>query len=310
MIFMMEAFLAVTGKVAVILIFIVLGYVTVKCGLFSQKGLSEITSLLLYVVTPCLIVSSFLSAESGSLDAWSMFLGFALPAASIVLSIAISYLFFGKEEHSRRKVLRFSLIFCNVGFMGVPLVQGIVGTEGVLYGSFFIVVFNVICWTYGYTMMGGGKIRLKTLLLNPGVIGLVIGMPLYFFDVQLPELITSPIEMIADVNTPLAMIVVGGYVARVKWKEFISDLAVYKMAALRLVIAPALYLIVALLVRPNDTLLLSSVIQAATPVAANTVLFAVQFDGDAALASKSIAVTTALSVITIPLFTILTQALM
>ena len=306
----MEAFLAVTGKVAVILIFIVLGYITVRFGLFSQKGLSEITSLLLYVVTPCLIINSFLSAESGSLDAWSLFLGFALPAVSMFMTIAASYLFFKKEPPDRRKVLRFALIFCNVGFMGVPLVQGIVGAEGVLYSSFFIVVFNVISWTYGYTMMGGGKIRLKTLLLNPGVIGLVIGLPLYFFDVQLPELIASPIKMISDVNTPLAMIVVGGYIARVNWKEFISDLAVYKMAFLRLLVAPALYLAVALLIRPNDTLLLSSVIQAATPVAANTVLFAVQFNGDAALASKSIAVTTALSVITIPLFTLLTQAFM
>jgi len=307
---MLEAFLAVTGKVAVILIFIVVGYATVKLGVFSQKGLGEITSLLLYIVTPCLIVTSFLSAESGSLDAWSMFLAFALPAASMFMSIAGSYLFFRKEEPNRRKVLRFALIFCNVGFMGVPLVQGIVGTEGVLYSSFFIVVFNVISWTYGYTMMGGGKIRLKTLLLNPGVIGLVIGLPLYFLDVQLPEIIASPVEMMSAVNTPLAMIVVGGYIARVKWKEFISDIAVYKMAFLRLLVAPALYLALALLVRPNDALLLSSVIQAATPVAANTVLFAVQFKNDAELASKSIAVTTALSVITIPLFTILTQILM
>ena len=307
---MMEAFLAVTAKVAVILIFIVLGYVTVKFGMFSQKGLGEITSFLLYVVTPCLIVDSFLSAESGALDAWSLFLAVVLPAISMSMSIAGSYLLFKKEEPNRRKVLRFALIFCNVGFMGVPLVQGIVGAEGVLFSSFFIVVFNVISWTYGYTMRGGGKIRIKTLLMNPGVIGLVIGLPLYFFDVQLPELIASPVNMISAVNTPLAMIVVGGYVARVNWKEFISDIAVYKLAFLRLIVAPALYLAVALLVRPNETLLLSSVIQAATPVAANTVLFAVQFKNDAELASKSIAVTTALSVLTIPLFTILTQALM
>ena len=307
---MMEAFLAVTAKVAVILIFIVLGYVTVKFGMFSQKGLGEITSFLLYVVTPCLIVDSFLSAESGALDAWSLFLAVVLPAISMFMSIAGSYLLFKKEEPNRRKVLRFALIFCNVGFMGVPLVQGIVGAEGVLFSSFFIVVFNVISWTYGYTMMGGGKIRIKTLMMNPGVIGLVIGLPLYFFDVQLPELIASPVNMISAVNTPLAMIVVGGYIARVNWKEFISDIAVYKLAFLRLIVAPALYLVVALLVRPNETLLLSSVIQAATPVAANTVLFAVQFKNDAELASKSIAVTTALSVLTIPLFTILTQALM
>lgn len=306
----MGAFLAVTGKVVIILILIVVGYITVRVGLFSQKGLSEITNLLLWVVTPCLIVSSFLSAESGVLDGKTMILAIVLMAASIVISIGLSYLFFRKEEKERQKVLRFSMIFCNVGFMGVPLVEGIVGPEGVLYASFFIAVFNVICWTYGYTMMGGGKIKISTLLLNPGVIGLAIGLPIYYFNINLPELIVSPIEMLSAVNTPLAMIVVGGYIARVKFKEFFSDLAVYKMAFLRLILAPALYMILVLLVHPNDTLILSTVIQAATPVAANTVLFAVQFGADAELASKNIAVSTVLSVLTIPIFTIITQLLL
>lgn len=306
----MGAFLAVTGKVAVILILIIVGYITVKTGMFSQKGLGEITNLLLRIVTPCVIISSFLSAEAGDLDAMSIFLAVALPALSIGVSIAISYLFFRKEEAGRRKVLRFSMIFSNVGFMGVPLVQGIVGAEGVIYSSFFVAVFNVICWTYGYTMMGGGKIQIRNLLLNPGVIGLAIGLPIYLFHIELPELIVSPIEMLADVNTPLAMIIVGGYIARVKFREFFSDLAVYKMTALRLIIAPALYLILALVIRPNDTLLVSSLIQAATPVAANAVLFAVQYGGDAELASKNVAVSTVLSVVTIPLFTVLTQMLL
>ena len=159
-------------------------------------------------------------------------------------------------------------------------------------------------------MMGGGKVKLTTLLMNPGIIGLAIGLPIYFLNIRLPELIASPVQMISALNTPLAMIVVGGYIARVKLKEFISDAAVYKMAVLRLFVAPALYLALALLVRPNDTLLMSSVIQAATPVAANCVLFAVQYGGDAELASKSVAVTTALSIITIPLFTVLAQLLM
>lgn len=306
----MEAFLAVIIKVAVILILILVGYFVVKKGMFSQKGLSEVTDFLIHIVTPCLIISSFMTADSGTLEAMDLFLAVALPVVSIAISIALTYLFFRKETKPRQKVLRFAMIFSNVGFMGVPLVEGIVGAGGVLYSSFFIAVFNVICWTYGYAMMGGGRVSLKTLLLNPGVIGLAIGLPIYFLNIRLPELIASPIEMLAEVNTPLAMLVVGGYIARVELKAFFSDLAVYKMSALRLLVAPALYLAVALLVRPNDTLLLSSVIQAATPVAATCVLLAVQHGGDAELASKCVAVTTVISVLTIPVFTVLTQALL
>ena len=306
----MDAFLSVILEVAVILILIVVGYFTVKKGMFTKESLGSIASFLLYIVTPCLIVSSFLSAESGKLDGWTLLLAAVLPALSIVISIALSYLFFRKEPSGRRRVLRFSMIFCNVGFMGIPLVEGIVGSEGVLYGSFFIAVFNIFCWTYGYVMMGGGKVRLKALLLNPGVIGLAIGLPLYLLDVPVPALFVEPVELISALNTPLAMIVVGGYIAQVKLRAFVSDLAVYKMAVLRLVVAPLLYLALVWLLRPDETLLMSTVIQAATPVAANCVLFAVQYDSDAELASKSVAVSTALSVVTIPLLTVLVQALL
>ena len=306
----MEAFFAVVMEVAVILILILVGYITVKRGMFTKESLSSITSFLLYIVTPCLIVSSFLSAESGRLDGWTLLLAAALPAASIVISIAASYLFFRRETADRRRVLRFSMIFCNVGFMGIPLVEGIVGSEGVLYGSFFIAVFNIFCWTYGYVMMGGGKVKLRALVLNPGVIGIAVGLPLYLLDVPLPQLVVEPVELISALNTPLAMIVVGGYIAQVKLRAFVSDLAVYKMAVLRLVVAPLLYLALVWLLRPDETLLMSTVIQAATPVAANCVLFAVQFGSDAELASKSVAVSTALSVVTIPLLTVLVQALL
>lgn len=306
----MDAFLSVILEVAVILILILVGYFTVKKGMFTKESLGSITSFLLYIITPCLIVSSFLSAESGKLDGWTLLLAVVLPALSIVISIAVSYLFFRREPLGRRRVLRFSTVFCNVGFMGIPLVEGIVGSEGVLYGSFFIAVFNIFCWTYGYVMMGGGKVRLKALLLNPGVIGIVIGLPLYLLDVPVPALFVEPVELISALNTPLAMIVVGGYIAQVKLRAFVSDLAVYKMAVLRLVVAPLLYLALVWLLRPDETLLMSTVIQAATPVAANCVLFAVQYGSDAELASKSVAVSTALSVVTIPLLTVLVQALL
>lgn len=306
----MEAFLSVVMEVAVILILILVGYFTVKKGMFTKESLGSITSFLLYIVTPCLLVSSFLSAEPGKLDGWTMLLAVVLPALSIVISIAVSYLFFRGEPLGRRRVLRFSTVFCNVGFMGIPLVEGIVGSEGVLYGSFFIAVFNIFCWTYGYVMMGGGKVRLKALLLNPGIIGIAIGLPLYLLNVPVPALIERPVELLSALNTPLAMIVVGGYIAQVKLRAFVSDLAVYKMAVLRLVVAPLLYLALVWLLRPDETLLMSTVIQAATPVAANCVLFAVQYGSDAELASKSVAVSTALSVVTIPLLTVLVQALL
>lgn len=303
----MEAMLTVVTKVAVMLIMIAVGYFITKKGMLTERGAAEITSIMIRIVTPCLIINSFLSSHD-DLAVSELLLSVAVSALSIFISIAVSLITFRKEPLERKKVLRFATIFSNAGFMGIPLVQGIVGDKGVIYGSFFIVVFNIICWTYGYSMMSGStKLNWRTVVLNPGIIGLVIGLPIYFFKLQLPAILSEPIGFFAGLNTPLAMLVIGSYVARVDLKSFLSDKSVYEMAFLRLIAAPAIYLALLLLIRPEPDLLVSSVIQASAPVAANTVLFAVEYHCDSELASKTVAVSTVLSIVTIPIFTILAQ---
>lgn len=303
----MEAMMTVVGKVAVILILIGVGYIITKLGWFTERGASEITTILIKLVTPCLIVNSFLGDTTG-LETSEMLLSLVVSGLAIGMALVMSLFTFRKEPSERQKVLRFSVIFSNAGFMGIPLVESIVGGRGVIYGSFFVVMFNVICWTYGYHMMSdGARMNLKTILLNPGIVGLLFGLPIYFFQLKLPALITEPVGFLASLNTPLAMMVIGSYIARVDLHSFVSDMAVYKMALLRLVAAPAVYLLVLLLIRPEPDLLVSSVIQAAAPVAANAVLFAVQYNQDSKLASEAVAVSTVLSIITIPIFTILAQ---
>ena len=302
----MEAISTVVGKVAVMLLLIIVGYIITKKGMLTEKGAAEITSLLIKIVTPCLIINSLISAGK-DLELNSLLLAAVVSALSMGIGILVSLLFFKKEPMERRKVLRFSVIFSNAGFMGLPLIQGIVGDTGVVYGSFFVVVFNLICWTYGYAMMSGGGLNQKTALLNPGIIGLAVGLPVYFLRLELPAVIREPIGFLSDLNTPLAMLIIGSHVARVNLKSFLADRSVYLMAFLRLILCPALYLALLLLIRPGQELFVSSVIQASTPVAANTVLFAVEYHQDSQLASKTVAFTTMLSILTIPVFTILAQ---
>ena len=196
----MAAVLTVISKVAVMLILIVVGYLVTKKGMLTERGASEITTLLIQIVTPCLIVNSFLTSED-SLSPGELLLSVGTSALAIALSIGLSLLFFRKEPEGRKKVLRFAVSFSNAGFMGLPLVEGIVGSKGVMYGSFFIVVFNIFCWTYGYSMMSGGqKMSLKVLLFNPGIIGLLFGLPIYFLDLHLPAVIAEPVGFFAGLE--------------------------------------------------------------------------------------------------------------
>lgn len=305
----MDAVLEVVAKVAVILILILIGCFITKRGMLTERGASEITTVLIKLVTPCVIVNSFIGTEGG-LDLSTLALAMALPALWSLIGLGMSYLVFKKEPLERRKVLRFAMIFSNTGFMGIPLVQGIVGDRGVIYASFGVVVFNLLCWTYGYSMMSGGaRLDLRTVLLNPGVVGLAIGLPIFFLKLQLPGIIAEPLGYIADLNTPLAMLVIGTYIARADLRSFVSDLSVYKVSFLRLAAVPAILLALLMLIRPEKELFLATVVQASTPVAANTVLFAVQYKRDSELASKLVAVSTVLSIVTIPVMTIIAQAI-
>lgn len=303
----MEALLTIVSKVLVMLVLILVGYYLKKKGMLTDAGTEQITNLLIKIVTPCLIITAFIDSR-GKVSGTEMLVAAGIAVLGMVIGLLLSLVSFRKETPERKTVLRFSLMFNNMGFMGIPLVQGIVGEKGVVYASFGVVVFNIITWTYGYRMMNShAKLSWRTVLLNPGVIGLLIGIPLYFVNFTLPAAVIEPLILLAALNTPLAMIVIGGYVANVEMRAFVSDISVYQMSLLRLLVAPALLLAVLLLLRPSPDLLMAGIIQGATPVAANTVLFAVQYKKDSELASKSVAVSTILSVLTIPVFAVLAQ---
>ena len=304
----MDAFMTVALKVAVMIIMIVVGWVITNRGVLTAKGASEITSILLQIVTPCLIVNSFLGSDSSAVKTSTLLLAFATAVLAIFIAIVCSWCCFRKSPKSERTVLRFAIVFSNAGFMGIPLIQGILGDEGVIYGSFFVAAFNIISWTYGYSLMSGGeKASISKILFNPGTIGLAIGIPLYLLKVQLPDLIMEPVAGFANLNTPLAMIVVGSNIAKVKIKDFLTDKKVYAVSFIRLIVAPAILIGMLCLIRPNHDLFMSTSIQAAAPVAANCVLFSVMFNQDSGLASKLVAASTCLSIITIPLMTVLAQ---
>ena len=171
-------------------------------------------------------------------------------------------------------------------------------------------VFNIFCWTYGYSMMSGGqKMSLKVLLFNPGIIGLLFGLPIYFLDLHLPAVITEPVGFFADLNTPLAMLIIAATWPRWICTPSFSDVAAYKMAALRLLVAPALFVVCLLFIRPLPGAVCHQRYPGRLPGGRQHVLFSVQYKRDSALASKTVAVSTVLSIISIPLMTILAQGL-
>lgn len=302
---MIQSALTIADKVLVLFLLIGVGYACAKFGVITKRGVRQMTTLLLYIVTPCVIIASF-QTDKSEVSVGSLAVSAGVSVLTMTASVIFSYLFFRKEPPQRRKVMRFGAIYSNSGFMGLPLVQAMLGTKGVMYASIYITVFNIIVWTHGYVMMsGGGKITVKKLFLNPGSIGLIIGLPLYLFSLRLPEAAGTAVHSLADLNTPLAMIVIGGHIASVHFKDLFTDTGAYKAAGARLLLMPALSMLLLWIVKPEFTIFTACLIQASAPIAANTVLFSTEFGGDSVLASKAVSISTLLSIITMPIFTVL-----
>lgn len=289
----------IVEKVLILCLMILVGYLLGKFRIISQTGKKEMTSVLFYIVTPCLIVSS-LQSTIGQVSVAQLASSGWLSLLAMLLCILISAPFFRRCPPERGKVLRFASAYSNCGFIGLPLAQAILGSRGAAYSSMFIAAFNLFVWTHGLTSMRQSRtVEPRKLLLNPGIIGLAIGFPLFAASIRLPEILSYPIRSFADLNTPLAMLVVGAYISDVPFREIFNDPDLYRMAAIRLLLIPAVCGALLLPTGIDRTIVTTILIMCASPSGANTVMFSAQFGGDAQLASKAIALTTLLSMVTI-----------
>lgn len=286
------------------------GYAVGKKGLLSEAGVKDITTILFYIVTPALIISS-MQDNIGKVSVGSFWQAGLLSAVGMAVSVLVAGCFFRKDEPGRRRVFQFASAYSNCGFVGLPLAQAVLGEKGVMYASVFIAVFNLAVWTHGLSLMRGQKrLEWKYAVFSPGVIGLVVGFPLFAFSLRLPELVLTPLEGFSGLNAPLAMIVIGYYVSRVRLRDLFRSRKLYELSAVRLLVVPAACLAALLPFHAERAVAVTVLILAAAPAGANTALFAAQFGGDTELSSGAVAITTVLSLFTMPLFTGLADLLL
>ena len=300
---MWSNFAVVAGQVFILFILIAVGFFSGKFGLINRTGAKYLTDVVLYLATPCIMVQSFQKVGFSSELMVNLGICFVCAVAIQVLSIFLSRAIFRDKDKSRRIVMRFSAVFSNFGFMSLPLQRAILGEKGVFYGTVFVAVFNILVWSYGLLDMSGDKksFTIKKILLNPGIIGAVSAATLFFLRIQLPEIILSPIEYIAALNTPLPMLVIGFYLTRFKIKKYIGDLGVYAVCAVRLLLIPCLSLLIMKLLSINGDIVTACTVAASSPVAATTTMFATKFRRDVELSVGLVSMTTLMSIITMPL---------
>ena len=299
---MFENFITVGTQVLELFILIALGYLCGKTKILNKTAVKSVTDIVLYIVTPCVIVENFMRPFDGE-----MLGGLLVAACSALcihtLSVVIAMSVFHDKIPEKNRVYRFALIFSNCGYMSLPMQQAILGSDGVFFGSVYIVIFNLVMWTFGvWLSTGSGKeLSAKKIILNPCIIGMAVGIVIFLLSLPVPEIISKPIGFIANLNTPLPMMVVGYYLSQSKLLDAFKDGKGFICVLLRLVAVPLIAFGGMMLLGIRGTILITCVIAAGAPVAASTTMFAAKFDNDADLSVRLVSLSTLLSVITMPL---------
>ena len=298
---MLQDFLTVAANVLTLFLLMGVGVACAKTKLLSDSSVKALANLVLYIATPCVIIKSCIRDFDPSM-LWGFLTVVAVAAVNHTLLILLARVVFRDREENRRRVFRVATVFSNAGYMAIPLQQAILGDVGVFYCAAYVIVFNVFLWTYGLLEMSGeSRLSVKKILLNPGVIGVAVGLTLFVLPIPVPELLANGIGHMASLNTPIPMLIVGFYLTQTDLVAALKDSRGWLCIALRLVAMPLLALGGLLLCGVRGDVLTACMICIATPVATACTMFATRFDRDPRLSVNLVSVSTLLSVATLPL---------
>lgn len=297
---MLNDFLTVGGQVLTLFLLIGVGVLCAKTRLLSDGAVKAMANLVLYIATPAVIIQSCIREFNRTL-LWDFLTVAAVAAATHLVLILVARLAFRDPDEGRRRVLRCATVFSNAGYMAIPLQQAILGDDGVFYCAAYVIVFNVFLWTYGLMEMSGQRrLSLKQILLNPGVIGVAVGLCVFLLSIPVPTLLQDAIRHMAVLNTPLPMVIIGFYLAQTNLLAALKDKAGWLCMALRLVGMPLLALAGLLVCGVRGPVLTACMICISTPAATACTMFSTRYDRATGLSVNLVSVSTLLSVLSIP----------
>lgn len=309
----MQVLITTAIAVATMLAYAVPGFLTVKCKLIKQESISAFSVVLMYVCQPMLTITSFLNATFSLDFFWQMVVAFVLAGVLQLGIILIAYIILKRfyDKDIKYRIATVATAFGNCGFMGVPLLQAImpeaVRGNAVVLSVMFLLGLNLIGWTFASYLISGDKkyISAKKALINPAMLGLVIGLPLFICGVQLPKEIYSCVELLGKMTTPLCMIILGMRLATITLKEMFCSPFQYAVVGVKQIVMPMIGMLLIWFIPLDFYIRQSLFILAATPIASITLNFAEMLGKGQKTAANLVLLGTLLSVLTLPLMAVI-----
>ena len=310
-------------NVGILFLMMIPGVILKKTRLSTDGFGKGISNLILYIAQPTLVFLAYVRPYDSNVLVNALYV-FLFSIVAHVIFAVVSLLSYKKAPDAMRRMLRFATLFSNAAFMGIPLISAVLGDEATIYASIYNITFNLFLWSLGVyicTDRDGEtddvgaflKSSLIKAVLHPVTIAAALGLLFFFLpiDTYIPDILIDGMTMLKQLVAPLSMVVIGIRLADMNLKGFFTNINLYIFIALRHFILPTLVFAVmrifSIFVTLHIDVITSVLIMASAPAASSATMFAEKYDCDADYASKLVAVSTILSLATMPVVILLTN---
>ena len=290
-------------QMGILFVYRMIGYVACKKKYFDQEFGKKLSWLVVNVANPMLAISAVVNNEEQipKKDFYvTVLLAICFYAFFLILAQILPRLI--GVQKSDIGVYKMMTTFNNIGFMGFPVIAAAYGNGALIYAVPFSIMFNILCYTWGIqTLCGGGEKGNWKRIVNIGTISGIISIALFFMQIPVPKMICSFSAGLSNLTGPLSMLVIGISIAAMELKDLFTDVKLLKFAFVKLLVVPVAVMLLVCQVIDNKLICEVFLVMMATPAASMCAMLSQQYGGNYELAAKGVALTTLLSVITMPI---------
>jgi predicted permease len=311
------AWTIIVKQIGILAILVLIGMLACRARIITSESKDFLARIIYYVTLPALLLTNF-----SSIDLTPRLLSNSLQALLLSALVMLFMLFAGwlitviaGIKGSRASIFRLHSMLGNVIYLGLPIILSQFGKEGLLYGSIFILVSNIMMWTVGVSVITTGNAfspgRTIRGMVNINTVAIITGFLLFLLSVKLPPFIIKSVGSLGGTTTYLSMIYIGSVLYFADGRKMLRNRNVYMLSASRLLLVPFIlilifrgvdYLFPGLL---KEEVISVLVMQAAMPCMVNVVIMVNILSADDGTATANVFVSTILSAVTLPLILVI-----
>lgn len=299
----MQSAIIVGQQVLIMFLLTAVGVFCRKNGMITEAAARCFSTFLLNVALPCVMISSLYRPMQPELLA-GFGLALALGVMLHLVAIAASRLLIRTREGQECHTERFAIIYANAAYMAIPLIRATIGEESTFFAAAFVATFLLFHWTQGVTELGG-SMQPSKLLRNPSILSVILGLVIFMLQIHIPSPVMDTVKLLGGLTTPLSMIISGAFLAELKSSD-LKSVRVYWVALLRNIIVPVVGILVVWAIGAADwfvgsvTACLAVTYCFSCPSGVSVILLSASLGQDVLYPSKLVAVTTIISLISLP----------